>query len=122
MDTIKEVLSVVEAWDRAMVTNDADLIGSFMAEDWVIIGSDGSVGTKAGFLAFVASGELTHDVMTTEDAHVRVYGDTAVVTAHGISGGKYREQAFREHERSSCVFVKNEGRWRCVLTHLSRLG
>lgn len=121
MTTIEEVLSFAEAWDRAMVTNDADLIGSFMAEDWVIIGPDGSVGNKSGFLAFVASGELTHDIMTTEDAQVRVYGDTAVVTAHGISGGKYRGQAFREHERSSCVFVRNEGRWRCVLTHLSRL-
>ena len=52
---------------------------------------------------------------------VRVYGDTAVVIARGMSGGKYQGQPFREVERVSCVFVKHEGTWRCVLTHLSRL-
>jgi len=104
-----------------MVANDAELIGSFMRDDWIIIGSDGTVGNKADFLALIESGDLTHDVMTTEDADVRVYGDTAVVTARGVSGGKYRGQAFRELERSSSVFVKEAGRWRCVMTHLSRI-
>jgi ketosteroid isomerase-like protein len=92
-----------------------------MADDWTIVGSDGSVGDKATFLALVRSGALSHDVMESEDLRVRVYGNTAVVTARGVSGGKYQGQEFREVERSSCVFVRQEGRWRCVLTHLSRL-
>jgi hypothetical protein len=29
-----EILAVVHAWDRAMVGNDADEIGSYMAEQW----------------------------------------------------------------------------------------
>jgi ketosteroid isomerase-like protein len=104
-----------------MVGNDADEIGHFMADDWIIIGPDGKVGAKATFLGLVRSGALTHDEMTSEDLEVRVYGETAVVTARGVSGGKYQGQPFREFERSSCVFVSQEGQWRCVLTHLSRL-
>ena len=119
--TESELIRVAHDWDRAMVGNDADAIGAFMADDWVIVGSDGRIGEKAAFLALVKSGDLAHDVMTSEDFRVRVYGDTAVVTARGVSGGRYRGQAFREEERSSSVFVRQEGRWRCVLTHLSRL-
>lgn len=117
----QELVRVANEWDRAMVENDAEAIGRYMAEDWMIIGSDGSVGDKPTFLQLVESGTLSHDEMTSEDVSVRIYGDTAVVTARGVSGGKYQGQAFREVERSSCVFVRQQGQWRCVLTHLSRL-
>ena len=117
----QDLIRVAHDWDRAMVGNDADEIGHYMADDWIIVGSDGKVGDKATFLELVRSGALTHDEMTSEDLDVRVYGDTAVVTARGVSGGKYQDQLFREVERSSCVFVSQEGHWRCVLTHLSRL-
>lgn len=120
-DLEREILRVAHDWDQAMVSNDAEAIGSFMADDWTIIGSDGSVGDKATFLALVKSGALTHDVMTTEDAIVDLYGNTAVVTARGVSGGHYQGQPFREVERSSCVFVREATQWRCVLTHLSRI-
>ena len=116
-----ELIAIAHDWDRAMVGNDAEAIGRYMADDWVIIGSDGRVGDKATFLGLVKSGTLTHDEMTSEDFHVRVYGDTAVVSARGVSGGKYQGQPFREVELSSCVFVRQAGEWRCVLTHLSRL-
>ena len=121
MSTEDELIRVAHDWDRAMVGNDADAIGRYMADDWAIVGSDGRVGDKAGFLALVRSGALTHDVMTSEDLRVRVYGDTAVVVARGVSGGKFQGHAFREVERSSCVFVRQDGQWRCVLTHLSRI-
>ncbi len=116
-----ELIRLAHDWDRAMIENDAEAIGRFMAEDWTIVGSDGNVGGKANFLALVKSGALTHDVMTSEDIDVRVYGDTAVVTARGVSAGKYQGQAFREVERASSVFVKQDGQWRCVHTHLSRI-
>jgi ketosteroid isomerase-like protein len=116
-----ELIAVAHAWDRSMVENDADAIGRYMADEWTIIGSDGSVSDKATFLALVRSGVLSHDVMESDDMRVRVYGDTAVVTSRGVSGGKYQDQPFREIERVSCVFVRADGRWRCVLTHLSRL-
>ena len=116
-----ELIATAHDWDRAMVENDAQAIGAYMADDWTIVGTDGRVGDKATFLALVASGALSHDVMESHDLDVRVYGDTAVVVARGVSGGRYQGQAFREVERSSCVFVRQAGRWRCVLTHLSRI-
>lgn len=116
-----ELIALATEWDRAMVENDVDAIGRYMADDWTIIGSDGSVGDKASFLALVQSGVLTHDVMESHDMRVRLYGDAAVVISRGVSGGSYQGQSFRELERVSGVFVRDEGQWKCVLTHLSRL-
>jgi ketosteroid isomerase-like protein len=117
----QELVEVAHAWDRAMTANDAAAIGRFMADDWIIVGSDGSVTDRAAFLGLVESGIVSHDVMTSENIRVRVYGDAAVVTADGVSAGKYHGQPFREVERASSVFVRQSGTWRCVLTHLSRL-
>jgi ketosteroid isomerase-like protein len=122
MDPIEqEIREVTAQWDRAMIENDPEAIGRFMADDWVSVGSDGSVGGRERFLALVASGELVHDVMETHDMTVRIYGETAVTVAAGVSGGRHRAEPFLLKERASCVFVKQGGRWRCVLTHLSPL-
>ncbi|MGH7571561.1 MAG: nuclear transport factor 2 family protein [Gemmatimonadota bacterium] len=111
----------MKAWDRAMVANDPDAIGAYMADDWAIVGPDGRVGDKARFLELVRSGDLTHDVMETHEPSIRIYGDAAVVTARGVSGGQYRGEPFHLVERVSCVFARLDGRWSCVLTHLSEL-
>ena len=116
-----ELIGVVRDWDRAMVGNDPEEIGRCIADDWVIIGTDGNVVDKATFLAWVRSKELTHDVMESHDMDVRVYGNAAVVIGRGVSGGQFRGRAFLLVERTSCVFVRDQGSWKCALTHLSSL-
>ncbi len=116
-----ELIAAMEAWDRAMVANDPDAIGSFMSDDWTIVGPDGSVGGKRRFLELVNCGDLTHDVMETHEPDIRLYGDVAVVISKGVSGGAYRGEPFYLSERVSSVFVRRGGRWSCVLTHLSQL-
>jgi ketosteroid isomerase-like protein len=116
----RDLIELSHAWDRAMIRNDADAIGEFMADDWLIIGADGRESDKLTFLALVRSGALTHDVMSSGGFRVRLYGDAAVVLHDGVSGGRFQGHAFRDHERVSSVFVRTDGRWRCVLTHLSR--
>ncbi len=119
--TESEVAAAEEEWARAIVENDAAAIGRYMADDWTIVGPDGSMNDKSTFLGLVRSGVLTHDVMTSDDMKVRVYGDAAIVTARSVSGGTYQGQPFRVLEQFSDVWVKQQGQWKCVLTHLSRL-
>ena len=116
-----ELRAVVRDWDQAMVENDTRAIGRFMADDWTIIGPDGMTSDKTTFLALIDSGALMHDEMRSDGVIVRVYGDAAVVLAHGVSGGTYNGHRFREVERQSNLFVRQGTQWRCVLTHLSRL-
>ena len=118
---IQELIAIAHEWDRAMVSNDAALIGRYMTDDWIIVGSDGRSGDRASFLALIATGVLAHDEMTSGDFTVRVYGDAAVLTARGISAGRYEGHPFREHEVSSNLFVRQDGTWKCAHTHLSAL-
>jgi ketosteroid isomerase-like protein/catechol 2,3-dioxygenase-like lactoylglutathione lyase family enzyme len=120
-DTADELIRLEEDWGRAMVTNDAEAIGRYMADDWTIVGPDGTTSDKVAFLELVKSGVLSHDVMEADDIQVRVYGDSAVLTMRAVSGGKYRGQPFQSVERVSDVWIRQAGSWRCVLTHLSRL-
>jgi ketosteroid isomerase-like protein len=117
----RELREVSEQWDRAMVESDAGAIGRFMADDWVVVGSDGNLIGKDRFLGLVASGTLSHNVMETHEMDVRVYGDTAVTIAAGVSGGHNQGHPFLLRERVSCVYVRRNGVWQCVLTHLSPL-
>jgi ketosteroid isomerase-like protein len=119
-DNKAELRALAHDWDQAMLRNVAGEIGGYMAPEWVIIGTDGSVGDKATFLSLVESGALTHDVMETDDMDIRVYGDTAVTISRGVSGGQFQGQPFHFVERVTCVFVRRGG-WQCVLTHLSAL-
>ena len=121
MNPEQELLGIVRDWDRAMVENDAEAIGRFMADDWIIVGADGSMSDKATFLGLVKAGVLSHDLMQSEDIDIRRYGDAAIVMARGASGGLYQGRPFRQVERQSNMFIRQGSHWRCVLTHLSRL-
>ncbi len=119
-DTTAQELSALEReWAKAIVGNDAVAIGQYMADEWTIVGADGSVCDKETFLGLVASGRLTHDLMEFTDVSVRTFGEGAVVTSRAVSRGRYQGQAFDERERTCDVFVRRGGQWKCVLTHLA---
>jgi len=115
----KEVLKVEEEFGQAMIKNDADKIGTFLADDWIIIGPDGGIIDKVRFLSVIRSGALTHEAMDSQDVRVRVYGTTTIVTALTSSKAKYMGQEFSTRERATDVFVKLDGKWQCVITHLT---
>lgn len=120
-DTTRELMKIEKDWAAAFESNDAAAVGKYVADDWAIIGSDGSVLDRATFLGLIKSGSLTHSKMELDEASVRVYGDSALVTARGTSAGKLRGKAFKEVERLTDFFVRQNGQWKCVLTQLTRL-
>ena len=119
--TATELMKIEKDWSDAFESNDPAAIERFIADDWSIVGANGKVTDRAAFMDFIKSGALTHSKMDLEDAKVRVYGDAALVTARGTSEGKFNGKAFREEERLTDFFVKQNGTWKCVLTHLTRL-
>ena len=118
-DTKLELLKLGEDWAAAMVANDADRIGSFMADDWVIV-SERGISTKDDFLGFVASGALTHSAFEmASDARVKIYGDTAVMTIRVVNTAHFGGQQFDADEWATDVFVKQNGTWLCVHSHIT---
>ena len=117
----EELLKLEKEFAQAIVSNDLEGIGRIVADEWVIIDPNGDIVDRTRFFEVIKSGALTHDMMESENFRVRVYGDSAVVTAVTRSKGKFMGQEFSTQERATDVFVKREGRWQCVLTHLTRL-
>jgi hypothetical protein len=58
-------------------------------------------------------------MMEGDVKRVMAYDDVTIVIAHGVNSGHYTGQPFTSDEWITDVFARREGRWRCVLTHLT---
>ena len=115
----REIYDISERWAVAIVANDAEAIGSFMAEDWIMV-SERGVSTKEHFLSFVASGQLKHDSMEmAELGRISINGDTAVIVSRITNTARFSGQTFDANEWTSDVFIKQNGEWKCVITHIT---
>jgi ketosteroid isomerase-like protein len=119
-DVENELLKLEKELAAAIVKNDPEAIGRFVTDDWIIINADGGIIDKERFLEVIKSGALTHEMMESDDVRIRVYGDSAVVSALTRTKGKFIGQEFSTHERATDFFVSLNGQWRCALTQLTR--
>ena len=112
-----ELLALAAAWADAIVANDAARIAAFVTDDWVLVSESGiSLGSE--FLALVESGALTHSAMTAVgDTRVRIWGDTAVLTARIVNTAHYRGRRVDADEWTTDVFLRRHGRWVCAVSH-----
>jgi uncharacterized protein (TIGR02246 family) len=116
---VAEIVAIADDWARAIVSNDAERIAGFMADDWVIVSGSG-ITSKAQFVSLVESGELTHSAMDlVGEGRVRIYGETAIFTARQTNTAHYAGQQFDADEWISDVFVRRADRWLCVLSHIT---
>ncbi len=115
----KELVQFGLAWDQAMVGNDADEIGKFMSDDWIIVGTEGGITSKSEFLLWIKSGELTHTRMDSDETSIKIYENTGIVTSRGTSAGNYNGQSFELYEWSTSVFIRKNEQWLCVHTMLT---
>ena len=115
----EELIKAENGFVDAIARNDLKGMERFVTDDWIIVGADGGIIDRERFFEVIESGMLTHELMECDDMRVRAYGDCAVVTALTRSKGKFMGQEFTTHERSTDVFVRREGEWRCVLTQLT---
>jgi ketosteroid isomerase-like protein len=105
----EELLKLEKEFAHAVVKNDPEAIGRFLADDWVIIDPDGGIIDRPRFLGVIASGTLTHEMMESDDVSVRIYADSAVVTALTTTKGKFMGQEFHYAGASNgCV---SKARW-----------
>jgi ketosteroid isomerase-like protein len=114
-----ELARVEEDFNQAMVSNDISRISACVADDWVLVTPEVGIVPRSRILHVIESGELSHDTMSKAVGRVRVYGDVAVVTGRGQNTGQFRGQRICADEWITDVYRKVDGRWLCVLTHLT---
>jgi len=111
-----KVLALEKAWNHALEEKDTKALEQLLASTLVSIDSDGSIASKAEFLASIKAPDYKPSQVVTEQTNVQVYGNAAVVTGifrvKEIKNGKSRVR----RERFTDVWVKAGVGWQCVAT------
>ena len=100
----------------AFMNADVEWYREHLAEDFVVIESDGSVFNKTQFLSNTAKGPDVADYRL-QDVNVRVYGDVALVRATGLWTGKDGSKGMSSYID---VYVKAGEGWKTVSAQITR--
>jgi ketosteroid isomerase-like protein len=111
---IREIVDMERQAREASLRRDADFSARTLAEDYVAITPLGQVTTKQDTLAARKSGQLRYDTINVSDMVVRVYGDTAVVTARADVKGHQLGEDFSGPYRYTRIWVRRTGHWQAV--------
>src|SRR5438045_3492828 len=84
-----ELVQIERDWCSALMKKDPAALNRILADDYQAVGSRGKPSDKAGDLADT-KGSDTLSACVDDNVKVRVYGDTAVVMAHGVRTGTFK--------------------------------
>jgi hypothetical protein len=113
-DTIREIVDLERQAKEASLHRDADFSQRTLAEDYVAITPLGQVTTKQDTVAARKSGQLRYEAINVSDMVVRVYGETAVVTARADVRGHQLGEDFSGPYRYTRIWVRRNGHWQTV--------
>jgi uncharacterized protein (TIGR02246 family) len=115
---IKKLFDQVQA---AELKGDGNALEKLYADDYTAIRGDGSLITKVQEIEKMKSGNLKWETNEIKDLKIRVYGNTAITTDlsffKNVRDGKPRTGT----NRTSRVWVKEGGNWKCVLYQTTRV-
>jgi ketosteroid isomerase-like protein len=114
-----EIAALDTEYQAAVEKNDAATMDRILADDFVLVTGMGKVYTKADLLEEARSGRVDYEYQRDCEQTVRVWGDTAVITAlleaKGIDDGK----PFDYKLWFSDTYVRTPSGWRYVFGQAS---
>jgi uncharacterized protein (TIGR02246 family) len=110
----KQIRQIEEELRAAVVKGDAATFARVLADDYTTTNLNGLTRTKAQLIADIKSGAAKTESLTLDNIQVRVYGDTAVLTADRRVKSSLRGTDTSGHQRMIRVLVRREGRWQPV--------
>ena len=105
----------------AGVTKDLNVFISATSDDYMQIDFDGIVLDKTATLDRIKSSYAQLKSNVPEDMDVRIYGNTAVVTAKANPKGIMKGKEFTDAVRYTRLYVKRNDRWQVVLFQQTRI-
>ena len=105
----REVMKAEEEWRAAVATGDATALKRLMADDILYVTTGGQLSDKSVIEVMVENptGKLKYD-----DVKLRIYGETAVVSAQLTRGASRKVRVSR-------VWVRRQDQWQVVSAQLT---
>lgn len=111
----KQIRQLEEELRAAVVKGDVATFERVLADDYTTTNVNGLTRTKAQLIADIKSGAAKTESLTLDTIEVRVYGDTAVLTANRRAKSSLRGTDTSGHQRMIRVLVKRQDRWKPVV-------
>lgn len=119
----QELLKLEREWLDAYEKRDVAAMERIVADDFTITFDGGHMSTKAQTIADLKRPRPVDPTLkfSTEDVKVRVYGDTAILSGRVIEKRQRNNREVVSQSRYTDTYVRRNGRWQVVASHLSRL-
>src|SRR5215475_7565488 len=111
---IREIMDLERHTKEASIHNDTKFTEQALADNYIAIGPLGTVVTKSDMVDVRRRSKLHYESIDVSEMVVRIYGDTAVVTAKAEVKGSDFGEDFSGPYRYTRVWVKEKGAWRAV--------
>lgn len=113
-DDRAKVAALDTEYQAAVKRNDAETMGRILAEDFVLVLGNGKTYSRADLLESARSAKITYEQQDEDEGTqiVRVWGDTAVVTARLWIKGVNEGAPFDRRLWFSDTYVRTPGGWR----------
>ncbi len=119
----REVQDLERAWLNAYEQHDQKAMEAILADDFLITFADGSSQNKSQVISSLKAQPASNRPTTkfyTEDVKARVYGDTVILTGRVVAEWQREGKPLaKELSRYTDTYVKRNGRWQVVASHLS---
>jgi ketosteroid isomerase-like protein len=117
----RTVAALDTEYQAAVKRNDAETMGRILAEDFVLVLGSGKTYSRGDLLESARSGKITYELQDEEPGTqvVRLWGDTAVVTAKLLLKGVNDGVPFERKLWFSDTYVRLPGGWRYVFGQAS---
>jgi ketosteroid isomerase-like protein len=113
--TVSKIIAMEKAWNQAFKLRDTNAVDALMDDGIVIVNDDGTLMSKASFLAAVRSSGASDDQQVTpESINVHLLHGVAVATGIFRSKGTENGKPFVRRNRFADTWVKKNDTWICV--------
>jgi ketosteroid isomerase-like protein len=113
-ELIEEVREFECAWGFAYIRRDTAALDEILADDYTFTDPLGGVTDKRQNLDYIRTGLFRIEDTHSRDVCVRIYGETAVVTALSIFKASYKGVKVQGRYQYTDVLVRRQGRWYAV--------
>ncbi len=112
----EEILKVSDEREQALGKADIAALDRIDADDIVYTNWRGATLTKAEHLADIKARNISFQSnFNHADVQVTIHGNTGIVTGLSTTNVQYKGNAMNGSRKFVNVFVKEGGRWRCVV-------
>jgi ketosteroid isomerase-like protein len=113
------LMQMEKDWSAASKRQDTGWMERNYANGYTWTGPEGTINDRQTDIAETKN--VTFDSMEASDTHVRVSGDTGVVTGVSTVKGKYKNQDISGKYRFTDTFVRQGGRWMILASQITRV-